>query len=299
MPRLALTAAILIAIVCGCTIVELGRPADLEVIDIGTVEDLRGIDLVESAGWLCGPSPYQDAEAVVYYQTNDQWDGIVGPTGDLADIQGDGAGGCTAVGAAGLLTVYDGSDWNRRPNLTSADLSDVCADGDDLWVVGRDGAVLRRTAGVWSLLDPGVDDHLSGVAPAADGCLVVGDDGLALSFDGTDWTVEDTGTDADLEAVVRLDEVNHVAVGADGVVLRRSVSGWRMLGSPTTNRLYDVDGLAGYFIAVGRHGTVIIGEGDALWSAESPTTGHLRAVDVLGFNDAWLAGDEGLVLRYR
>jgi hypothetical protein len=263
-------------------------------------DDLTGL-WVEDEGWAVGPLIPDTNDSRVLVLRGDKWKIASDPAGSLTDVVGDGAGGCYAVGAEGLLARYDGEDWSRYPNLTNEDLTAICSATDGLWAVGRNGVLLHFDGTTWSLDDSGTTEHLFGITETADGLLIVGAGGTVLLGDGSAWTSEDTGVTTSLLAVDRCgagDE--YVAVGDNGVILFRVDGEWTTVDSFSGTRFNGVSApAAGYCLIVGESGVVVLVDQYQARLLDSPTTENLNGVTLAGLSDGWIVGDRGTILRYR
>jgi hypothetical protein len=103
-----------------------------------------------------------------------------------------------AIGRGGLFRHFDGVEWS------AALLSETRWRGiggispDDAWAVGRAGAMARRTADGWALVeDMGlIADLYDVLAVSGSDVWVVGRDATVLHFDGTAWSPVDVGAAA-------------------------------------------------------------------------------------------------------
>jgi len=264
-------------------------------------DDLSDLWVESGEGWAIGPVVPDTDESRVLVFNGEKWKIASDPEGSLSAVVGDGAGGCYAVGAEGLLVRYDGTDWSRYPNLTGEDLTDLCSTADGLWAVGRNGVLLRFDGTRWYLEDSGVTEHLFGITETADGLLIVGANGTVLRGDGSTWTNEDSGVSSSLLAIDRCGEADeYVAVGDDGVVLFRIDGIWTEVETFSIVRLNDVSApAAGYCLIAGIDGTVLLVDQYKSKELDSPTTEDLKAVTLSGQSDGWIVGNRGTILRYK
>ena len=106
----------------------------------------------------------------------------------------------------------------------------VAAIGDDAWVAGEDGIVVRTQDGgvTWTPLDVATTAHLRAVHFAtANVGWIVGDGGVIRRTGnaGTAWVARDAGVKVDLLGVSASGTSNAWVVGEQGIVARTSDSG--------------------------------------------------------------------------
>jgi hypothetical protein len=156
----------------------------------------------------------------------------------LRAVHVDDRGVAWAVGDNGTIARRSEGDWEQLPAPSGADLRDVDGDGDQVWIVGNRGTVLRWDGAAFVNVDTDTNVNLSGVWVAPSGRVyVVGSNGTALRWD-PELEVEDpdpddtdvpgpggfeelaTDSPANLYAVFGTDEENVWAVGNRGAVFR-------------------------------------------------------------------------------
>ena len=133
------------------------------------------------------------------------------------------------------------------------------------------------------------------LSSGVDTALAVGDDGLVLRRRGAGWKQDGSPTHAVLRGVAQqLDEA--VAVGDSGTMIEYE-GAWKVASSPTTRTLRAV--------AYTSYGVVVVGDGGTLvrraaaheaWKLEtSGTTDDLYGV-CAGLRDVWIVGAAGRIL---
>ncbi len=133
-----------------------------------------------------------------------------------------------------VLRRTDGGEFERDPLPEATPMLHwVGPAGGDVWVVGRDGATLRREGDAWVAHASGTDVTLWGVWGAAvDDVWAVGGDGvddapMLLHFDGTDWSTSVLPGDLPMSSHALFKvwgvDATHVFVAGDGGVLLHGV----------------------------------------------------------------------------
>ena len=140
---------------------------------------------------------------------------------DLRDIWGTSATNVYAVGEAGVVIRYDGTQWTQQPGISPR----------------------QSLNAIW------------GSSPTD--IFAVGDFGMVLHYDGTSWSSQESGTAEHLFGVGGCDASNVYAVGLHGTILRYDGIKWHPEGSGTTVSLLDVWGDIAAMWAVGDHGTIL------------------------------------------
>jgi photosystem II stability/assembly factor-like uncharacterized protein len=182
----------------------------------------------------------------------------------------------------------------------------VAAVGDDAWVAGEDGIILRTLDGgvTWAPLDAGTTAHLRAIHFAtANVGWVVGDGGAVrrTGNGGTSWVVRDAGVETALLAVAASGTANAWAVGEGGIVARTTDSGlnWTRatLGSGRLYAIRFVSATAGWI--AGQDGRIYsTNDGGVTWTERtSGTPEHLRALAFANATTGWAVGDAGTILK--
>jgi photosystem II stability/assembly factor-like uncharacterized protein len=161
-------------------------------------------------------------------ESRTDWGNYAQPGMWLSNIKMRGDQDGWAVGEAGLLMRYDGSVWhvvespvlNQPQSINSLEMVPG-TDGNLVWFVGSNGAVMRLEngsfSGPWSISS----EPLTEVSfVSAENGWTVGDHGLLAHWDGSNWSVEDSPTQAALYSLVMVDYADGWAVGAGGTILR-------------------------------------------------------------------------------
>lgn len=230
--------------------------------------------------------------------------------------------------------VVTDADWNEQADLTryrveteTADVIGACggpeahagfaltagtfaaavaAVGNDAWIAGQDGVVLRTLDGgaTWTVTSAPTTAHLRAIrfVDASVG-WAVGDGGTILRTTnaGATWTVQSSGTQVALLGVAAVSATQAWAVGEGGTVLRTSDGGATWIGHvEDSGRIYAV-----HFVTpslgwmVGQDGRIwTTDDGAVTWTAAtSGVTAHLRAVTFVDALNGWAAGDDGTILH--
>ena len=182
----------------------------------------------------------------------------------------------------------------------------VAATGDDAWVAGEDGVVLRTLDGglTWTALDADTTAHLRGIHfSTANVGWVVGDGGVVrrTANGGTTWAQRDAGVNIALLAVAGSGTATAWAVGEQGIVVRTADSGLNWSTATVGGgRLYAVrfiSATAGWI--AGQDGQIFsTNDGGVTWTPRpSGTAAHLRALAFFNATVGWAVGDAGTILK--
>ena len=179
-------------------------------------------------------------------------------------------------------------------------MNDIAASGPHALIVGRNGALARRTAAGWTPLRPWGYIGLDAARTSDDRIVVVGYRGQAavISADLATSVAVTATTSRTLEAVAVAGDTT-IAVGAGGTVLRLGADVWipEALGADTWLRGVAA-GPAGSFIAVGDDGAVYVRDSAGRWRAEtSGVTADLFLAASGSGGEVWVVGRQGTLLR--
>lgn len=169
--------------------------------------------------------------------------------------------GAVAAGDGGTLLrrFAAHTPWRAEPSGTTTDLLGACAGLRDVWIAGRNGAILGRFGGAWKLQPSLGEAALHAVACDDHAAIAVGEHGAMFE---------------------RLDDV-----------------GWHASPSVTDATLFAVSAPMGTrsWLVVGAHGTVMRISGDTTLEAESVAWDfHAVTEGALG---TWLGGERGILER--
>ncbi|MFK7927927.1 MAG: hypothetical protein AB8H79_07045 [Myxococcota bacterium] len=214
----------------------------------GTVLSLQADEWVRSADPALGTTNFEDLDGTRGSLTAVSATGIYRFNGDAWAFEDNGfnralraiwvqpGGDAWAVGDDGTVLRRVADVWEQVSGVPSGvDLSDVHGNGDNVYMVGNRGTMLRWLDGAFVEIETDTTINLAGVWVASTGmAYVVGSNGLALKYD-PNLPVEDeddsdavpggfvelpTGSDANLYAVWGSGEDNVWAVGNRGAVFR-------------------------------------------------------------------------------
>ncbi|MBN2493674.1 MAG: hypothetical protein JXR96_03695 [Deltaproteobacteria bacterium] len=186
---------------------------------------------------------------------------------DLRGLWSLGPDSAWAAGVGGAIQRFDGARWRRYDLGPRDDLNDIWSHGSEVWAVGRQGAVLRKTPHGWQT-------SVAAVPSSPDLHAIWG------SGNGPIWVVGGFG------------RIGHIDDGGRFVPYENS---------PANVDLFDVHGSSGSDVwAVGAGGKVFHGDGSS-WTedanvSELPENCNLRSVWAVG-TEVWVAGDGGVVLH--
>ena len=147
-----------------------------------------------------------------------------------------------AVGDAGEIRRYDGTNWNLQTSGTTTNLNAV-------WGFG--------TSSVFA----------------------AGDGGAILYYDGSNWVVQASGTTQPLYSIWGTSSTNVFAVGGAGTILHYDGSTWTAQSSGSTKTLRGVWGSSGSSVFVVGDGNTILFYNGTTWTPQNANAAiTLRAV---------------------
>ena len=151
---------------------------------------------------------------------------------------------------------------------------------------------------IWTNLPLFTSNTLQGVAAVSNLFVLSGDWGsIFTSPDGSNWTARATPTTNFLSGVAP-GPAGWIAAGKDGTLLRSGPDAvsWEHVPLGTTNWLYRVRRVGGYFVVVGQNGALYTSEDGTNWAAR--TTGTARWLNDVTFVDGtwFVVGTQGLLL---
>jgi alpha-tubulin suppressor-like RCC1 family protein len=203
-----------------------------------------------------------------------------------------------AVGSAGTVLRYDGSQWTSMPSNTTASLYAVSgSSSSDLHAVGSSSAVLHYDGAWHQVTSPYSDSYLDGVwAGSPVSAFAVGAY-RAARYDGVRWTSMGSMV-SDLMAVWGTSPASVFAVGYGGHPYRYDGTQWTQMPSPTGLPLHGVWGAdSSYIFAVGTGGVIRYSAGSWTQMGE-PNTASLTAVWGTSSTDAYTVGWDGAIWRF-
>jgi photosystem II stability/assembly factor-like uncharacterized protein len=153
-----------------------------------------------------------------------------GVTADLFGVTGD-ATNAWAVGAGGTILFWDGNAWTRQtapPDVTHT-LRSAHLVGNDVVIVGDDGAILRTTnrGAAWSIqaAPPGTGNLRAVHVVGASDMWAVGEQGTVLRWNGTNWSTQSLAGATSTFRDVAFDGAVGVIVGDGGTIFRTTNGG--------------------------------------------------------------------------
>jgi len=216
-----------------------------------------------------------------------------GTDANLNAISGD-----FVVGDHGTLLFWSTGSFVVVPTSTEEDLSDVWAEGDSAWAVGRAGTVFGAfsdhavQAGFGSA-------RLEAVCTTRGGAVVAaGAGGRVLWNLGQGFQPVATGTTSDLWDLMPASDDEVFAVGDNGVVLRCKSAGCQRIFDEPTTFLYGVGGRPDLTLAAGWAGVVLRLDGGEPKRLETGCFSVFRAVAAGDKGPAYLVGDSGTFASY-
>ncbi len=179
-------------------------------------------------------------------------------TANFESVDGPTPDNLVAVGWGGAYH-WDGSEWDYERLPNDEQLNDVWATANLTFAVGEDGAIVSRSAGIWTPMGSPTYEDLYGISGTTETDIwAVGKDGLIIHYDGAQWTEAAKPTAQTLWAVWAADNDRVFAVGSNGTALLYDGTDWLNLYTGVDNNLYAVGGLSETDCwAVGNRGIVL------------------------------------------
>ncbi|MBM4372227.1 MAG: hypothetical protein FJ098_11265, partial [Deltaproteobacteria bacterium] len=236
-----------------------------------------------------------------------RWDGtrwITLASGTDQDLYGVTFLGDTAlvVGDDGIMLEVDGDGVSPVETGLAGDLRAVCRGSDDaLRVCGAGGLMAVQAEAGFQLIQTATVQDLFDCYCGSEGeVLAVGALGTALRHHAGDAaaTAEAVPTAATLRRLDGPGFDDLVAVGDNGVAVRRTGGAWEKIRDESATFLYGVRWDGTTAVAVGWSGTVMWWDGET-WTVEQlPSVGVLEQVWGLTPEHLVAVGKKGLFLRY-
>jgi len=226
--------------------------------------------------------------------------GMVGTT--LNDVDMLNANYGWAVGAGGVIYRYNGSSWVSVTSPTGRDLNAVkVLSTTSAWAVGHGGTTIRWNGSSWQNVNTGIDSHLYAVdfVTATDG-WTGGRNGALLRYAGGNWSSATSPTSRHIRGLDMLAANSGWLVGNAGTIYRYNGSSWVAQTSPTARDFNDVEMYnASLGFAVGTYETICRYNGSS-WAIvrQGAVITPLNAVAIIGPDDVWTVGAQGLALHY-
>jgi len=227
---------------------------------------------------------------------------VSGIDSNLQSVHGTSASNVYIVGSGGTILQYDGSAWKRRTSPTSNNLTGVWCSKSDVFAVGENGQLITCDATECTEGIHLTDGALNGVwGSSSSDVYAVGADGIILHFDGLQWTEMESPTTKTLYAIWGASSSEIYAVGSEGTVLRKTGTSWDTIKA-ISREFYAVCGTPAdvspsKLYAAGKDGKISCYSSSA-WdnNIDSGTTYALQGIWISSSNDAFIVGNNGLVL---
>ena len=217
-----------------------------------------------------------------------------GVEADLHGVTWIGPAQAIAVGEGGTLLVLLQSGPRALVTGTTANLRDVAATSmTDAIVVGDEGTVIRLPGFEPRRVDTGRSESLLGVHVNGDDAFVVGSGGVILRLRGDEVAVEREGG-ATLRGIGGCGDTIY-AVGDGGTVLRRRDATWSEVRGLPREDWQGVACANGRVVASGRRGGVLVLAGDRGVRLDSGSERMLRGICSSPDGPTWVVGDGGFL----
>jgi hypothetical protein len=150
-----------------------------------------------------------------------------------------------AVGDAGMIAHYDGTNWNQQTSGTTKQLSGVWGVGPAgaVFAVGAAGTIMFYDGSTWSSQTSGTTQPLYAVwGTSANDVFAVGGAGTVLHFDGTAWTAQNSGTTQSLYGIWGSAGNSVFAVGDASTILHYDGTNWTPQTTAASMNLRGIGG---------------------------------------------------------
>jgi len=201
----------------------------------------------------------------------------------------------------GVVLRWDGQAWRVADTRPSSTTSVDAVGAKDVWV-GGGGSMTQWDGVAWRAV-PGPDGGISILGMvSSDYGWAVGRAGALFRWDGTAWHTEAAPRIGHrlIQAISMSGEDDGWAVGTD-TVLRFDGHTWTPVDAPPGHHKSVVSlapDSAWMITSNGRDDAILRWDGTS-WAAVDTGRIRLRALTMLSESDGWVAGDGGLVLRWR
>ena len=149
-----------------------------------------------------------------------------GTSEDLHGVWGNSSTDVFAVGDAGTILHYDGSDWSGMTSGTAANLSDIWGwNSSYIVAVGESGTILHYNGSAWSPMVSGTAEDLHGIWGDSWGLVdlyAVGWNGTILHYNSSSWGEMNSSTSANLTGVWGSWPIYVFATGWNGTILHNA-----------------------------------------------------------------------------
>ena len=290
---------------------EFTSPTDKFLMDI--------VMISATDGWIVGD------DGTFLHWDGSTWSPVSAPASSISTIWEIDAASSTDAWAIGFdngsnnIYHWNGTNWGWADgNVDNIAYSGIAVtpntNGNDAWVVGGSGYILRWNGVTWTsinepytrgLYDVQMLSNTDGWTVGTGFPVARGD---AFHWDGTDWLPIKSMDAFSVDFITSTTNTTGWAVGVFGDINRWDGSSWSSDSSPVTVDLYSVDILsADDAWAVGggwdtqthqRHGAIIHLDNSTWITVTSPTTKMLYGVSMTSPTSGWAVGEDGTILEW-
>lgn len=165
-----------------------------------------------------------------------------------------------AVGNAGIIIVYDGTDCTVMSSGTTKNLWGIWGSADDdIFAVGTSGTIIHYNGSAWSAMDSGTTKSLMAVwGTASNNVYAAGFNGTILHYNGSAWSPMDSGVAGTLNAVSGI-SANSIFAAGDGVILKYDAGAWIKVDNIPSSIFWQAvwGGQSGVFYFTGIKGEIL------------------------------------------
>lgn len=200
------------------------------------------------------------------------------------------------------------SDWAKMESGTTEDLSGVWGTGpNDVFAVGGAGTILHYDGSQWNKMESGINNPLYDVwGSSQNDVYAVGTGGLILHYDGSGWTqAYHDSTLYELDGIWGTGPNDIFAVGWDGVILHYNGTTWSQMDNPldgstlfaynnvwgtSSNNVYAVGSNLTDTATLHYDGSAWHQDGALVFQSGDTWTYDFRAIGGSGPDDIWVVG---------
>ena len=269
--------------------------------DSFTVQISDGVGGTDSLAVNVTINAIDDAPDFIIENCSWNWENPIPQGNHLKSVWGLNANNIYAVGEAGTILHYNGSNWNLM-KTDQSNFEDIWgSSANNIFAVGHDGTIAHYNGSNWSSMTSTTSNDLYGVWGES-GSLVfaVGMSGTVLKYDGNNWSQENSDTSDNLWSIWGSSGTNVLAVGSNGEIIHYNGTSWSSstMSSGTAQVLWDIWGSSENNIYVsGQSGVVKKYTGTTWTEVTSNTSEDLFGIWGTSNTNYYILGNNGIILQ--
>ncbi|KPA15074.1 hypothetical protein MHK_004719, partial [Candidatus Magnetomorum sp. HK-1] len=238
------------------------------------------------------------AGTILHYDGSNWTSMTSGTANQLNDVWGTSANDVFAVGSTNTILHYDGTSWASMTG-SSHFLGVWGTSGNDVFTVGSSGTILHYDGSSWSTMTSGTTSPLKSVwGTSGSDVYVVGDAGAMFYYDGTNWSSMTSGTSMHIIGLWGLSSNDIYYVGSNLPIRYYNGSSWANLPGVNSTTMTSLWGTSGDNIyAVGVNGLIAHYDGSSALSVSSPTSDYLYDIWGNSSTSLYAVGLNGTVIH--